>query len=124
MSFYLVVQQTTVEEKNPIKGTWELVSYQNQYPDTTILGPKDYARQIKIINKTHFVWISQDTSRVDIYGFGGGKYILDGDNYTEHIEMFIVPSWIGNSIPYNIKIEGDTLILGGTVPLKKFWGRI
>lgn len=112
--------RTTVEEKNPIEGTWELISGKSQYPDVTELWPDtDYERQIKIINQTHFVWINQDTSREHIYSFGGGKYTLNGDNYTEHIEMFILPSWIGKTIPFKIKIEGDTLILSGTVPLGK-----
>ncbi|MHA2329925.1 MAG: hypothetical protein ACXACR_15515 [Candidatus Hodarchaeales archaeon] len=108
--FLLGCTTGTVEKKKPIEGTWELISAKYSDPDTTYLWPEDHDRQIKMISRTHMVWISQDTSREDVYGFGGGKYTLNGDNYTEHIEMFIESTWVGKSIPYKIKIEGDTLI--------------
>ena len=78
----------------------------------------DYFRQIKIINQTHFVWIEQDTSQ-EVSGFGGGKYTLDGDKYTEHIEIFYDPRGIGKSFTFKMKVEGDTLIQSGTMPFKK-----
>ena len=112
---------TTVEEKNPIEGTWELISSKTIYTDTTIIGLEGQDRQIKMISRTHFVWISQDTSRYNVSGFGGGRYTLNGDNFTEHIDMFIAPYWVGKSVPYKIKIEGDTFIQSGTVPYKE-WG--
>ena len=112
---------TTVEEKNPIEGTWELIYAKSSNTDTTYLFPvTDYERNIKMISRTHFVWIAQDTSREDIYGFGGGKYTLDGDNYTEYFEMFVNPALVGKSITFKVEVKGDTLIQSGTVPLKKF----
>ena len=101
-------------------GNWEMISAKWTSPDTTYLFPiTDHDRQIKMISRTHFVWISQDTSRKDVYGFGGGKYTLDGDKYTEHIEIFYDPIWIGKSITFTMKVEGDTLIQSGTTALKK-----
>ena len=120
--FVFLLSCTTIaqEKKNPIEGTWEMVSSKWSDPDTTNLWPvTDYDRQIKKISRTHFVWISQDTSREGVYGFGGGKYTLDGDKYTEHIEIFYDPTWIGKSLTFTMKVEGDTLIQSGTVPLKK-----
>ncbi len=107
-------------EKNAIEGTWEMVSAKWSDPETTSLWPvTDHARQIKMISRTHFVWINQDTSQKDVSGFGGGKYTLDGDKYTEHIEIFYDPIWIGKSVTFKIKVEGDTLIQSGKTPLKK-----
>jgi hypothetical protein len=118
--FLLSCTTSAQEKKNPIEGTWELVSAKWTSPDTTSFFPiTDHDRQIKMISRSHFVWISQDTSRKDVYGFGGGKYTLDGDKYTEHIEMFLSPEWIGKSVTFKMKVEGDTLIQSGKMPLKK-----
>lgn len=118
--FLLSSTVSAQEKKNPIEGTWELVSAKWSNPDTTGLWPvTDHDQQIKMISRTHFVWINQDTSRKDVYGFGGGKYTLDGDKYTEHIEMFNSPEWIGKSVTFTMKVEGDTLIQSGKMPLKK-----
>ncbi len=118
--FLLSCTTSAQEKKNPIEGTWELVSAKWTSPDTTSLFPiTDHDRQIKMISRSHFVWISQDTSRKDVNGFGGGKYTLDGDKYTEHIEIFYDPRGIGKSFTFKMKVEGDTLIQSGTMPFKK-----
>ena len=122
LEFVFVFSSSTFaqDKKNPIEGTWEMISGKLSTPDTTYLFPiTDHDQQIKMISRTHFVWISQDTSRKDVYGFGGGKYTLDGDKYTEHIEIFYDPIWIGKSITFTMKVEGDTLIQSGTTALKK-----
>jgi hypothetical protein len=118
--FLLSCTVSAQEKKNPIEGTWEMVSGKWSWPDTTDLFPDtDNHRFIKMISRTHFVWIMQDTSRKDIYGFGGGKYTLDGDKYTEHIEMLKSPDMIGKSVTFKMKVKGDTLIQSGTVSNKK-----
>ena len=112
---------SAVEKKNPIEGTWELVSSKWSSPDTTSTYPDtDYYRMIKMINKTHFIFVNQDTSVENSYYYGGGKYTLDGDKYTEHLEFFKEPEWIGKSITFTMKVEGDTLIQSGIYPAKKF----
>jgi hypothetical protein len=75
---------------------------------------------IKIITNKHFVFVNQDTSRKNFYGFGGGRYTLEGDNYTEHLEIFSPPSWIGKSVTFTIKVKGDSLIQSGILPSKKW----
>jgi hypothetical protein len=112
---------TTVEEKNPIEGTWEMISAKWSTPDTTMLFPAtDYDRHIMINSRTYTLWISQDTSRQDTYGFGGGKYTLEGDNYTQYSEIFVNQKAIGKSVTFTMKVKGDTLIQYGIWPAKKF----
>jgi hypothetical protein len=119
--FLFGCKTTTVEEKNPIEGTWEMVSAKWSTPDTTYLFPvTDYDRQILMISRTHHVWIRQDTSREGVYAFGGGKYTLGGDNYTELLEIFFNPKCIGKSVTFTMKVKGDTLIQSGIWPAKKF----
>ena len=119
--FLLSNTTSAQEKKNPIEGTWEMISAKASMLDTTFLYPvTDYSRQIKMISRTHFVCIYQDTSRKDEYGFAGGKYTLDGDKYTEHIEMSKPPDMIGESGTFTMKVEDDTFIQSGTVSLKSF----
>jgi hypothetical protein len=124
--FVFLISCTTSaqEKKNPIEGTWELVSGKWSTPDTTMLWPTtDSGRQIKMISRTHHVWIYQDTSQTDGYGFGAGKYTLDGDKYTEHIEFWggaIQKNLIGKSLTFTMKVEGDKLIQSGIFPYKEF----
>ncbi len=112
---------STVEQSNPIEGTWELISGKYLAPDTTYLFPvTDYHRHILMINRTYYVWIRQDTSRQEANGYGGGKYTVEGDNYTEHIEFFFTPNCIGKSVTFTMKVKGDTLVQTGTWPAKRF----
>jgi len=120
-------------KQNRVEGAWELVTVKETSPDTTIDYSKTGLRQIKIITKTHFAFLNQKTGdekftgegtdeqllkRAKTFYAGGGTYSLDGDSYTEHIEFFSNPNFVGMSIPFKIKIEGDRLIQTGTMPYK------
>ncbi len=113
---------TTTEKINPLEGTWELVSGKSTWADTSVTYPEtDDWRMIKIISKKHFVFVNQDTSREESFGFGGGTYSLEGDSYTEHIEFFASPylDFIGKSFSFKSEVKGDQWIMSGTMPLKK-----
>jgi len=120
--FLLNCTTSAQEKKNPIEGTWELVSGKWSNPDTTYLfSVTDSGRQIKMISRTHHVWIRQDTSQQDGDAFGGGKYTLEGEKYTEHIEFWTNQiDLIGKSITFTMKVEGDKLIQSGIFPWKEF----
>jgi hypothetical protein len=89
-------------------------------------------RQIKILTKTHWAYLSQDRSAPKLtngsdaellaaaktFGAGGGTYTLDGDTYTEHVEFFAAPNFVGTSIKFKIKWEGDEWIQTGSLPIK------
>ena len=103
--FVLLLGGTTSaqEKKNQLEGTW-------------VLSSGDFAGALKIINKTHFATVSQDTSKQRSH-FNAGTYSLSGDTYTENIEFFSAfPELIGNSVSYKIKIEGNRFTIS---PLEK-----
>ncbi len=119
--FLLGCTTSTVEEKNPIEGTWEMISGKLSDPDTTYLFPvTDYDRHIMMNSRTHTLWIRQDTSRQVAVGFGGGKYTLEGDKYTELIETFFNPKCIGKWFTSTMEVKGDTLIQSGIWPAKQY----
>ena len=74
-----------------IIGTWKLIS------GTTIKGTDtmttDYTinqEMIKIINDSHFAFLRHDLNggkdSTAIYVAGGGRYTVDGNIYTEHLD--------------------------------------
>lgn len=102
----------------PLQGTWKLLS------GTTIENGKstvtDYTKDkefIKIINDTHFAFLSHDRNKgkdsAAAFSAGGGSYSLAGSQYTEHLEFCSDRQWEGNSFEFTISISGDTLIQKG-----------
>ena len=119
------------EEKNKFEGVWELISTKSTSPDTTVVRTQADWKQIKVITKSHFVWIGQAPNRAKFleggsdaellaaaitFGAGGGTYTFEGDTYTEHIEFFSNPNFVGVSIPFEFQIKGDQWIHSGTTP--------
>src|SRR5438067_1368256 len=101
-----------------VEGVWELVS-------TTTTDGQDRRlangyRQRKMVSRGHFMWIGADAKR-DTIGLhtlsdslrstqvsgGTGTYTLNGNNYTEHLEIFLVPTMEGQSFPATCRMEGD-----------------
>ncbi len=126
----LGLQGCAQEKPGSLEGTWELVEARYTPADPGFSLAKQ--RQIKILNKTHWAFLSQDRSpalpasggdagqsaAAPGFSAGGGTYQLDGDTYTEHIEFFVVPKYVGTSITFKVKWDGDEWIQTGTLPLK------
>ena len=129
----ILIMSCTTEKKNKVEGVWEKVSAKITLPDTTMEFTQDDFKQIKVITKSHFVWIGQQPNRAKFveggtdsellaaaksFGAGGGTYTLEGDIYTEHIEFTLNPNRTGVSIPFTCHIDGDKWIHSGTMPRK------
>jgi len=46
---------------------------------------------------------------------GGGAYTLQGSTYTEKLEYFADPAYVGLSIPFTCKTEKDRFIQTGSI---------
>ena len=118
---------STPPQKNKIEGVWELTS-QKWDGKESISG-----RDIKIFTDKHFSWIFQDTAEAksllakktlrdslsafsDDFYAGAGSYKLVDSVYTETSEFFIVPQYVGLSIDYIVKVNGDRLYQSGMFP--------
>lgn len=111
--------ENSVESKKslPIEGTWKLISGMViEKGDTTVT---DYTKEIsfiKIINDTHFAFLSHDTKNPkDSVSFdaGGGRYSLKDSSYTEHLEYCKEREWQGRDFTFTITIKNDTLTQSG-----------
>jgi hypothetical protein len=47
------------------------------------------------------------------YSSGGGKYTLEQNNYTEHLEYCSDRQWEGHEFKFTVTIQNDTLVQQG-----------
>jgi hypothetical protein len=101
-----------------LEGTWQLISGTIvEKGDTTITDYTKHREMIKIINKTHFSFLNHDLTKgkdsTALFVAGGGRYELNGDQYTEHLEYCSDRVWEGNDFKFTIRIQNDTLLQSG-----------
>ena len=102
----------------PIQGTWKLLTGTLiEKGDTTVTDYTKGQEFIKIINDTHFAFLSHDLNKgkdsTASYSSGGGDYTLNDSSYTEHLVYCSDRQWEGNSFQFTIAITNDTLIQQG-----------
>jgi hypothetical protein len=106
------------EQETGIEGTWKLISGTIiEKGDTIVTDYTGDQSMIKIINATHFSFLNHDlkkgTDSAAVFAAGGGRYTLSGDQYTEYLEYCSYREWEGNTFPFTVTINGDTLIQKG-----------
>jgi len=101
-----------------IEGTWQLISgtiIEND--DTTITDYTKNQSMIKIINASHFAFLTHDLKKgkdsTALFAAGGGVYTLEGDQYTEYLEYCSYREWEGNTFQFTVTVGNDTLIQRG-----------
>lgn len=103
----------------PLEGTWKLLSGTTiQKDDSTVTDYTKGREFIKIINDTHFAFLSHDLNKgkdsaTAAFSSGGGSYSLADSLYTEHLEYCSDRQWEGNSFEFTVTIMGDTLTQKG-----------
>ncbi len=91
-------KQDNTEKRLPITGTWKLISGTLiEKGDTTVTWYTKDVSFIKIINDTHFAFLSHDLNKGKdssaMYSSGGGSYSLKNNQYTEHLEYCNDRQW-------------------------------
>jgi hypothetical protein len=104
-------------------GTWELVSQKENGKDHPIAG-----RQLKLVTAGHYAWVRQDKKQLEELlakrtahdsisayqdAFGAGTYKVVGSTYTETTEFFYAPQYIGTSLEFEFKLDGDIWTTSG-----------
>lgn len=103
-------------------GTWELLSYREE-GDSIRLEHPDFFGYIKHITPTHFNWVFFNKEGDEVFAEGGGKYMLNGESYTEFIEYRyprgsqkgVVVPYTGTVLPFSKKIENGLWYHSGYV---------
>ncbi|MEO9804299.1 MAG: hypothetical protein ABJF04_13665 [Reichenbachiella sp.] len=98
-------------------GTWELIDVFNTEEGETFNTFVKGRRMIKIITPTHFSFVNHDLKKggdsLAFFAAGAGKYTLQGNNYSEHLEFCTARGWEGHIFDFEVEIRGDTLIQQG-----------
>jgi hypothetical protein len=112
------------QSTSSLEGTWQLISATSTEKDSTFSTFNPKMKMIKIINASHFAFLSHDiTGAKDstraAYTAGGGSYTLKDSLYTENLEYFIDPQWENHKFEFVVKIQNDTLVQKGVEKLEK-----
>jgi hypothetical protein len=125
----LFVAASVAQQKVKIAGVWQSLSQKMDGKEVLTSG-----KDVKYITAKHWIWIYLDKEKLvsllakktqrdsisayyDAFGAGAGTYKLIGNTYTETIEYFSDPSYVGLSISFTVKVEGDKLYQSGKYPV-------
>jgi len=125
VAIYIYFSISLLQAQQPVnlQGFWELVTQKINGKDNQL-----YGRQIKLLSRTHFVWVRQNKDLVEKLlakgtvqdslaayhdAFGAGSYTVIGTTYTETSEFFYEPKYIGTSIDFTFKLYGDRWYTSG-----------
>ncbi|MFZ1976529.1 MAG: hypothetical protein WAV76_01120 [Bacteroidota bacterium] len=123
ISLCLLLSFVHAQQAVKLQGTWELVYQKEDGKDHPFVG-----RQIKLLTATHYVWVRQDKKQLEELlakktqrdsisayadAFGAGTYKVVGDTYIETTEFFYAPQYIGTSLEFKFKVEGDMWYTSG-----------
>jgi hypothetical protein len=108
-----------------VEGVWQLVSGSEDgkpYPAG--------AGELKIITKTHFAvfWqipggpkemksTADSLAAFRHAGAGGGTYTVQGTTYTEKLDYFPDPAYVGKNVAFTCRTEGDRFYQSGNFPV-------
>src|SRR5687767_11957870 len=107
VSLFICANSSLAQSPCRLEGAWQLDSGKadgQAYPATW--------RQIKVITKSHFAFVGEEADRGvkemksasdSLRAFqtmfsGGGTYTLQGTTYTEKLEYFANPAYLGMSV--------------------------
>ncbi len=95
------------QTRSRIEGTWE-----HTFAD----APEE--RQVKIINHTHFVWVTYNRNDGKPLRVGGGTYTVAGNTYKETFEFGgpgLAAELVGKEQTFTAEIEEGKWTLAGTL---------
>jgi hypothetical protein len=110
--------ETSAPSSLPIEGSWQLISGTLiEKGDTTFTDYTKNLSMIKVLNATHFAFMSHDLKQgkdsTATFSAGGGRYTLNGDQYTEILEYCNAREWEGHTFQFTVTVENDTLTQRG-----------
>jgi hypothetical protein len=115
---------TSPAESIHINGSWRLVTgITITKGDSTVTDYTKNQSMIKIVNDSHFAFLRHGLGAArdsaGMFDAGGGRYTLNGDKYTEHLDYYNDKNWEGKAFDFTVSINHDTLIQRGVEKVEK-----
>jgi hypothetical protein len=116
---FLLLLACTATDKDPIEGSWKLVSFKWSFPDSATI---EYPGNVET---AYGSWMLSDTNSLYYYkyrtnadsayelAFGDMSYKFDGKIYRETYLASDNDQLIGQTFHYQLTIKNDTLTLSG-----------
>jgi len=104
--------------KASLQGAWRLKSLHSKFADGTeyYLPGNATGSQIKMFSKKHVLFVGKLASGdKTLNNYGGGTYILKGDEYAETLLYGHMEELVGKTHHFKLTIEGKTLTQTGPV---------
>ena len=113
---------------SPLEGTWELVSgvYTTAEGVVTKVDASE-VRSMKVLNPTHFAFLTVSASDGKFIRAGGGPYRVEGTRYSETVRYASAPSMVNQTYEFSYRIDGDTWHHAGRLgrgQLEEVWRRV
>lgn len=112
---------------NALVGTWELVSFAYTTGDSTTRGDTTQMRSLKILNSTHFAWLTIAPGGARFVGAGSGRYQVHDSTYTEASQYASQADHVGQTYQFRFRVEDDRWYHTGMVNgvlIEETWRRI
>ena len=118
---------TPVAAGTPLDGAWSLVSATFSGPDrtpSTVTPPQ--LRSLKVLNDGRFAFV---TVREDgtVVRSSAGRYTVNGNTYSETIELSNSPGDVGKTFTFEFQLDGDDWRHRGGLQDRRFdevWRRV
>ncbi|MCF2857987.1 hypothetical protein L1286_10940 [Pseudoalteromonas sp. SMS1] len=88
---------------NPLVGTWEFVKGEYATPEGRVHAASPHVTSTKIINKTHFSYITSSDNK--FHYAGGGTYIVKDNYFIETVTLGNVESLIGRKMAFTFEVK-------------------
>lgn len=122
----MVTSQSLAEDSNKLIGTWKLISAKYGGQESNL--PKA-ATTLKHITPVQMIWLSYDSDG-KMTRAGGGRYTLQGDEYTDTPEYGIGDFSVvkGQTHVFKCKIDGNKWYhdgkLANGLTIEEVWERV
>ena len=101
----LVWERLDAARDSDLAGVWRITGREQDGKMTTM--PASARKTIKILSGTRFQWIALNPETKQVFGTGGGTYVLKNGRYTETIEFFPRdPQRVGMSLTFDAALTG------------------
>ena len=114
LSLLLLTSASVFAQKNPLVGTWKMVSSKITMNDSTSTSDDTKGETIKIITPTHFALLSKGADSALQYA-GGGRVTMDNRNYSETIAFFSDKSMLNKVAIFTYKVDGNRCHFEGKI---------
>jgi hypothetical protein len=106
---FLCFLNCSTPEKNPLEGTWQMVSGKYVTPSTTVECNEKTRLCYKIIGANHFSVVEMYRAKPDSAFFAAtGRYKDEGKTYTEILEICSNANMVGISNVFESTLANDT----------------